>query len=121
MNKCVLIGRITRDPEIRYTQQGAAIVGFTIAVDRDYKDEKGNTLTDFISCQAWRSQAEFIANYIKKGNLIAISGSIQSRSYQTQRGETRVLTEVVVDTIKSLTPKPQSASFSNPPSSFEVR
>lgn len=121
MNKVILIGRITRDAEIKYTPQGAAVCSFTLAVDRDYKGEQGNNDVDFISCVAWRSQAEFLANYIKKGYLLAISGIIQSRMYQTQTGEKRVLTEVVVDTIKSLTPKPQSASFGNPPSSFEVK
>lgn len=104
MNKVILIGRITKDPEIRYTQSGVGFVSFTLAVDRDYKDEQGNTSSDFISCSAWRNQADFISKYIKKGYLLAISGSIQTRSYQTQQGETRVLTEVLVDSIKNLTP-----------------
>lgn len=120
MNKVVLIGRITKEPEIKYTQSGIAVVGFTIAVDRDYKDEQGNTPTDFISCNAWRQQAEFIANYIKKGYLIAISGSIQTRSYQDQQGQTRVLTEVLVDSVKNLTPKEASQTKPNPKSNVKV-
>lgn len=105
MNKAVLIGRLTKEPEIRYTQQGTAVVSFVLAVDRDYKDDSGNAPTDFISCVAWRTQAEFIANYIKKGYLIAVSGSIQVRSFQNQQGQDRIITEVIVDQVKNLTPK----------------
>lgn len=105
MNKVVLIGRITKEPEIKNTQSGTAVVSFTLAVDRDFKDEKGNSTTDFINCVAWRTQAEFIANYIKKGYLIAITGSIQNRSWQTANGENRTVSEVIVDSVKNLTPK----------------
>lgn len=105
MNKAILIGRITKEPEIKYTQSGTAVVSFTLAVDRDFKDEQGNYITDFINCVAWRNQAEFIANYIKKGYLIAISGALQTRSWQTQNGENRSVTEVIVDSVKNLTPK----------------
>ena len=107
MNKVVLIGRITKDPEVRYTQSGAAVSSFVLAVNRDYKDNAGNTPTDFISCVAWEQQAEFIANYIKKGYLIAVSGSIQVRSFQNQQGQDRVITEVIIDRVKNLTPKEQ--------------
>ena len=105
MNKVVLIGRITKEPEIKYTQSGVGVVSFTLAVDRDVKDDNGNYLTDFINCVAWRNQAEFIANWIKKGYLIAISGAIQTRSWQTSNGENRSTTEVIVDSVKNLTPK----------------
>lgn len=127
MNQVVLIGRITKDPELRYTQSGNAVVSFIVAVDRDYKDEQGNTPTDFISCVAWRSQAEFIANYIKKGYLMAISGSIQTRSYNNQQGEMKVITEVVIDSVKNLTQKQPNQSAPDPnvrtngqPTSFPV-
>lgn len=105
MNKAFLIGRITKEPEIKYTQSGVGVVSFTLAVDRDVKDDQGNYITDFINCVAWRNQAEFIANWIKKGYLIAISGSIQVRSWQTSNGENRSTTEVIVDSVKNLTPK----------------
>lgn len=105
MNKAILIGRITKEPEIKYTQSGVGVVSFTLAVDRDVKDDNGNYITDFINCVAWRNQAEFIANWIKKGYLIAISGSIQVRSWQTSNGENRSTTEVIVDSVKNLTPK----------------
>lgn len=105
MNKVVLIGRITKEPEIKYTQLGVGVVSFTLAVDRDVKDDKGEYITDFINCVAWRNQAEFIANWIKKGYLIAISGALQVRSWQTSNGENRSTTEVIVDSVKNLTPK----------------
>ena len=124
MNKCVLIGRITKDPEINYTPSGIAVVVFSLAVDRDYKDQNGNTPTDFISCVAWRQQAEFIANYIKKGYMIAISGSLQVRTYQAQNGDNRLVTEVIVDSVKNLTPKEpeqtQPKTKPNPNSSVKV-
>lgn len=122
MNKVVLIGRITKDPDIKYTPSGVAVVSCVVAVDRDFKDANGNTSTDFISCVAWRSQAEFIANYIKKGYMIAISGSIQVRTYQTQSGENRLVTEVLVDSVKNLTPKEsnQPKTKPNPNSNVKV-
>lgn len=110
MNKVVLVGRITKDPEIKYTPSGAAVVSFTIAVDRGFKDANGNNQSDFISCVAWRQQAEFIANYIKKGNLMALSGSIQTRNYQDQSGKTIYITEVVCDSVNNLTPREQSTT-----------
>ncbi len=121
MNKVVLIGRITKDPELRYTQSGTAVVSFIIAVDRDYKDERSNTPTDFIPCNAWRSQAEFIGRYIKKGYLLALSGMIQTRSYQDNQGNNKVITEVVVDSVKNLTPKDnnQPQTKSNPNSNVK--
>ena len=105
MNTVNLIGRITRDPEIKYTQNGVANVGFNIAVDRSYKDAQGNKVVDFISCVAWKNQAEFISKYVVKGNLLEITGSIQTRSYQTQAGDTRVITEVLVSSVGNLTPR----------------
>jgi single-strand DNA-binding protein len=105
MNRVCLIGRITKEPEIKYTQSGNAVVSFSLAVDREFKDEQGNSITDFINCVAWRQQAEFIANYIKKGYLIAIQGALQTRSWQTSNGENRSITEVIIDSVKNLTPK----------------
>lgn len=108
MNNVSLTGRITKDPEINYTQQNqVAFLTFTLAVDRGYKDANGNKQADFIPCLAWKSQAEFIGNYVKKGNLIEITGNIQSRSYQNQQGENRVIIEVVIDSVSNLTPKPK--------------
>ena len=106
MNNVSLTGRITKDPELCYTQNQVAFITFTIAVDRGYKDANGNKIADFIPCLAWKSQAEFIGKYVKKGNLIEITGNIQSRSYQNNQGENRVIIEVVIDSVSNLTPRP---------------
>lgn len=107
MNSVILIGRITKDPEIRLAGNNN-VVGFTIAVDRDYRGQDGSKQTDFISCVAWNNQADFIGRYVKKGNLLAIMGSIQTRSYQAQNGETKVVTEIIVNTVNNLTPREQT-------------
>ena len=107
MNNVSLTGRITKDPEIRYTQNQNACVMFTIAVDRGYNDAQGNKLSDFIPCVAWNSQAEFISKYVKKGNMLEVTGTIQSRMYQNQQGENRVVIEVILDSVSNLTPKPK--------------
>ena len=112
MNKVILTGRITKDPEVRYTQTGVAVVSFTLAVNRQYRDANGNNQADFINCTAWRQTADFITRYIKKGYMLIVEGSIQSRSYQGQDGQTRYVTEVVCDSVENLQPRdPQSAGF----------
>ncbi len=110
MNKVVLIGRITKDPEVRYTTNGLPNVLFTLAVDRGMRDANGNRQADFISCVAWRGQADFISRYIKKGYLLAIDGRIQTRQYQGQDGQTRYVTEVVVDNVENLQPRDPNAA-----------
>lgn len=107
MNSVNLIGRITKDPEIRLVNNNN-VVGFTIAVDRDYKDQNGNKIADFISCVAWNNQADFIGRYVKKGNMLAVTGFIQTRSYQAQNGETKTVVEVIVNTVNNLTPREQT-------------
>lgn len=110
MNKVCLIGRITKDPEIKYTQSGTAVVSFTLAVDRRFKDGNGEKVTDFINCVAWRNQAEFIANYVVKGNSLAIEGSIQTRRYNVTQTESRMVVEIMVENVSNLTPKEQEQS-----------
>lgn len=105
MNRVCLVGRITKDPEIKYTPSGVGVSSFTLAVDRGIKDANGNSQTDFINCVAWRSQAEFIANWIKKGYLLSITGTLQTRSWKTANNETRSATEVIVDQVENLTPR----------------
>lgn len=107
MNNVNLTGRITKEPEIKLTQNGNSYVMFTIAVNRKYKDANGEKQADFIPCVAWNSQANFINTYVKKGNLIEVTGNIQSRTYQTQSGEKRNIIEVIVDNVSNLTPKPK--------------
>lgn len=105
MNKVLLTGRITKDPEVRYTQSGIASVSFSIAVDRQFRDQNGNRQADFINCVAWRQQADFMGKYIKKGYMLAIEGRITTRSYQTPDNQTRYVTEVVVDSIENMQPR----------------
>lgn len=113
MNKVILIGRITKDPEIRYTQTGIPNVNFTLAVDRGMRDANGNRQADFISCVAWRGQADFIARFIKKGFLMCVEGKIQTRNYQGQDGQTRYVTEVVLDQVENLQPRDPNAAPNN--------
>ena len=99
MNKVILIGRLTADPELRQTQSGIASCRFTVACDRRFADKNtGERQADFINCVAWRQTAVFIQKYFHKGNRIGLVGSIQTRSYDDQQsGQKRFITEVVVD------------------------
>ena len=96
MNSVSLVGRFTADPELRYTQSGTAVVGFTLAVQRSYKNGDGEYDADFISCVAWRNTAEFIANYGGKGQRFAVSGELQTRTYDHEQKGTVYVTEVNV-------------------------
>ena len=98
LNRVILIGRLTHDPELRYTPNGTAVCRFTLAVNRRYNREQ----TDFIDIVAWRGLAENCANYLGKGRLAAVDGSIQVRTYETQDGQKRKVTEVVAEDIRFL-------------------
>ena len=114
MNRVSLIGRITRDPEIRYSQNGSAFLMFTIAVNRTQRDANGQNVADFISVTAFGQQAEFIGRYVKKGFLLAVAGRIQTRNYQGQDGQTHYVTEVVAEQVENLTPRdPNAQQVSN--------
>lgn len=97
MNKVCLVGRLTKDPEMRTTQGGVVACTFTVAVDRPFKDKNGNKQADFLPCVAWRNSAEFIGKYFTKGQRIGVEGSIQTRTYNAQDGSKRYVTEIVVD------------------------
>lgn len=97
MNKVELVGRLTKDPEIRLTANQTQFCQFTIAVDRKFKDANGQRQADFINCLAWKNTAVFIQNYFKKGNRIGLVGNIQTRNYEDQNGQKHFITEVVVD------------------------
>lgn len=105
MNRVVLVGRLARDPELRYTPAGQAVASFTVAVNRPFKNQQGEQEADFINCVAWRKTAENLANYMKKGNLIGIEGRIQTRSYEGKDGKTVYVTEVVAENIQFLESK----------------
>jgi single-strand DNA-binding protein len=105
LNRVVLIGRLTKDPELRYTPNGVAVANFTLAVDRNYKNAQGERETDFIPCVVYRQLAELCANYLAKGKLAAADGRIQIRSYTGQDGQKRWVTEVIAEDVRFLSPK----------------
>lgn len=104
INKVVLVGRITKDPELRKTQSGLSTVRFTIACNRRFAKE-GQQQADFIGCVAWRQSADFMANYVKKGALLGVEGSIQTGSYTDNTGKTVYTTDVVCDNVQILEQK----------------
>lgn len=113
LNKVVLAGRMTADPELKQTASGVSVLSFTIAVNRSYvskNSEQGERQADFINVVAWRSTAEFISKYFRKGSAICVSGSIQTRSWQDQQGQRRYATEVVADEAMFVESRGESAS-----------
>ena len=99
LNKIFIMGRLTRDPELRRTQSGTAVTSFTLAVDRDFKSQSGEKETDFIDVVAWRSTAEFAAKYFTKGRMAIVEGRLQSRPWTDKEGNSRRSAEVVADNI----------------------
>ena len=99
LNKVILMGRFTRDPELRSTPQGVSTCAFSIAVDRNFVRQGEERKADFINCVAWRQTAEFISKYFKKGSMIALEGSIQTRSWDDNDGKKRYATEVIVSQV----------------------
>lgn len=118
INNVVLVGRITRDPDVRYTSNNIANVSFSLAVDRNQTGQNGERQVDFINCIAWRQSADFMGKYIKKGYLMGITGRIQTRSYQGQDGQTRYVTEVVCDSVRSLQGRDSNSTETSNQSSF---
>ena len=108
MNKLILIGRLTKDPEARYSQNGTCVANFTLAVDRRKESEDG-TSADFINCVAFGKTGELVENYLNKGKLVAVSGSIQTRSYTTSDGDKRYVTEAIVNELQFLSKKDNTA------------
>lgn len=100
INNVVLIGRLTRDVELHRTSQDQAVGQFTLAVNRNLKNQDGGYDADFINCVIWRKLAENFANWIRKGNLVAITGHIQTRNYENQQGQRVYVTEVVIDSFQ---------------------
>lgn len=99
LNKVILMGRFTRDPELRSTPQGISTCSFSIAVDRNFVRQGEERKADFINCVAWRQTAEFISKYFKKGSMVALEGSIQTRTWDDQDGKKRYATDVVVSQV----------------------
>ena len=113
INNVTLVGRLTRDPELRYTPSNIAITTFNMAVNRNFKNQAGDREADFINCMIWRQQAENLASWAKKGALIGITGRIQTRSYDNQQGQRVYVTEVVADTFQLLEKRDNYANQSN--------
>lgn len=105
LNVAVLIGRLTRDPELRHTGSGQAVASFTLAVDRPFANQQGERETDFVDVVCWRTLAETVANHVGRGALVAVQGRVQVRSYETKDAQRRKATEVVADTVRFLEPK----------------
>lgn len=102
MNSVCLVGRMTKDAELKYTVNNIAVASFSLAVNRNFKDANGEREADFINCVIWRQQAENLANWAKKGALIGITGRIQTRSYENQQGQRVYVTEVVAENFQML-------------------
>lgn len=105
INRVVLTGRLTRDPELRYTTSGTAVVSFTLAVDRQFRNQNGDRDADFVNCVIWRKSAENFSNFTHKGSLVGVEGRIQTRNYENQQGNRVYVTEVVVDNFALLEPR----------------
>lgn len=110
LNSICLVGRLTKDIELRYTPSNVAVATFTLAVNRTFKNENGEREADFINCVMWRQQAENLANWSKKGALIGITGRIQTRSYDNQQGQRVYVTEVVAEQFQLLESKGQQGN-----------
>jgi len=116
INRVILVGRITKDPELKSTQSNISFVNFTLAVNRQFTDQSGERQADFIQCIVWRKQAENLAQYITKGALLGVEGRIQTRTYEAENG-TRYITEVVCDTVQFLENKSgDNSGYSEQPS-----
>ena len=115
INRVVLVGRITRDPETQQTNTGIPYVRFTLAVNRPFKDQNGERPADFINCIAWRQQAEFMTKFVRKGNQLAIEGRIQTNSYQDANGNNRQAVDVLVESINNLEPASKNDGYQPQP------
>src|SRR5690625_3472669 len=102
LNRVVIVGRLTRDPDLRYTSTGVAVANFTVAANRPFKNQQGEQEADFINCVTWRKQAENLTTYMKKGNLIGVDGRVQTRSYENQEGKMVYVTEILAENIQFL-------------------
>lgn len=110
INNVVLVGRLTKDPDLRYTSSGTGVATFTLAVNRNFTSADGTREADFINCVIWRKPAETLANYAKKGVLIGVTGRIQTRSYDNQQGQKVYVIEVIADNFQLLESKKADSS-----------
>lgn len=113
INRTILIGRLTKDVELRHTAKGDAVASFTVAVNRQFTNSQGEREADFINCVMWRKAAESFAKYTHKGSLVGIEGRIQTRSYENQQGQRVYVTEIVADNFSLLDSKPKGNQQNN--------
>lgn len=118
MNKVLLIGNLTRDPEMRSTQSGVAVCNFSIAVNRRFKNANGEQETDFLNVIAWRQLAELCGKYLAKGRKVAVTGSIQTRQYEAKDGSKRTAWDIVADEVEFLSPQNQQSSTQSAPGAY---
>jgi single-strand DNA-binding protein len=111
MNKVFLIGNLTRDPELTETASGVPVCHFSIAVNRNYQSQDGERQTDFFNCTAWRSMAETIARYTKKGKKVSVVGSVQLRNYEDNQGVKRTAVDIICQDVEFLSPRENDDSF----------
>ena len=115
INRVVLVGRLVRDPEQRYTQSGIAVTRFTLACDRPFSGQDGKREADFIDCVVWRKQAENVSKYLSKGSMAGVDGRLQISSYEGQDGQKRYRAEVVADSVRFLNSKGDGGRDNAPP------
>ena len=118
MNKVVLIGNLVRDPEVRATQSGISVCNFTVAVNRRFKKENGEQETDFLNVIAWRQLAELCSKYLAKGRKVAVTGSIQTRTYEAKDGSKRTAWDIVADEVEFLTTQNQQSGTPSAPGAY---
>ncbi len=117
LNRVVLIGRLTKDPELRYSPSGVAVTNFTLAIDRKFKNAQGEKETDFIPCVMFKQLAELCANYLAKGKLASVDGRLQVRTYNDKDGQKHWVTEVIAEDVHFLSPKDGGSGSQESPSS----
>ena len=115
INRVVLVGRITRDPEIQQTNSGIPYVRFSVACNRPFKKQNGERQADFINCVAWRQQADFMKNYVHKGNMVGVEGRIQTNNYQDANGNNRQAFDIFVESVTNLEPQSRNDSYQPQP------
>lgn len=118
MNKVVLIGNLVRDPEVRATQSGISVCNFTVAVNRRFKNANGEQETDFLNVIAWRQLAELCGKYLAKGRKVAVTGSIQTRTYEAKDGSKRTAWDIVADEVEFLAPQNQQSGTQSAPGAY---
>jgi len=113
MNRVILVGRLTKSPELRYTASGVAVATFALAVNRNFKNAAGETEADFINVVVWRKPAENVANFLKKGSLAGVDGRVQTRNYENSEGKKVYVTEVVAESVQFLDSRKDNDARSN--------